>query len=77
MSHLRGVHEALLCADALARVIDGMPFSHRLFHVLDIDNSGHIDLQEFVGGLSLLCKGTADEKLERKPRNEKYLKREN
>ena len=30
--------------------------SDRLFELLDLDHNGQLDLKEFVGGLSLLCK---------------------
>eukprot|EP01102_Stenamoeba_stenopodia_P009601 TRINITY_DN2845_c0_g1_i2.p1 TRINITY_DN2845_c0_g1~~TRINITY_DN2845_c0_g1_i2.p1 ORF type:complete len:232 (-),score=60.02 TRINITY_DN2845_c0_g1_i2:87-782(-) len=40
------------------------PFSDRLFHLLDSNNDGTVDLGEFVCGLSMLCKGTVEEKLE-------------
>lgn len=39
------------------------PFVERLFTLLDIDGNGTIDLQEFVTGLSMLCKGSMEEKL--------------
>jgi len=41
------------------------PFSDRLFHLLDSNNDGTVDLGEFVCGLSMLCKGSVEEKLER------------
>jgi len=40
------------------------PFSDRLFHLLDANGDGVVDLGEFVCGLSMLCKGTVEEKLE-------------
>jgi len=39
------------------------PFGDRLFQLLDINNDGVVDLNEFVCGLSMLCKGTTEEKL--------------
>eukprot|EP01114_Cavostelium_apophysatum_P002659 TRINITY_DN12356_c0_g1_i1.p1 TRINITY_DN12356_c0_g1~~TRINITY_DN12356_c0_g1_i1.p1 ORF type:complete len:252 (+),score=70.81 TRINITY_DN12356_c0_g1_i1:208-963(+) len=44
--------------------LDDSPFVDRLFTLLDKNNDGTVDLQEFVSGLSLLCKGTVEEKLE-------------
>eukprot|EP01133_Synstelium_polycarpum_P012240 gene12240-14341_t len=44
--------------------LDNTPFPDRLFDLLDINRDNTVDLQEFVGGLSMLCKGTVDEKLE-------------
>jgi len=44
--------------------IAGTPFGERLFQLLDVNGDSVIDLGEFVGGLSLLCKGTPEEKLE-------------
>jgi len=38
-------------------------FGDRLFQLLDVDGNGILDLQEFICGLSMLCKGTPDEKL--------------
>jgi len=38
-------------------------FPELLFHMLDANNDGSIDLKEFIGGLSVLCKGTPDEKI--------------
>jgi len=35
-----------------------------LFDLLDTNKDNTVDLQEFVGGLSILCKGTVEEKLE-------------
>jgi Ca2+-binding EF-hand superfamily protein len=40
------------------------PFSDRLFHLLDCNGDGVVDLREFVSGLSMLCKGSIEEKLE-------------
>eukprot|EP01116_Phalansterium_solitarium_P008159 TRINITY_DN2155_c0_g1_i1.p1 TRINITY_DN2155_c0_g1~~TRINITY_DN2155_c0_g1_i1.p1 ORF type:complete len:149 (+),score=33.58 TRINITY_DN2155_c0_g1_i1:270-716(+) len=45
--------------------LDDSPFVERLFTLLDVNHDGTIDLQEFVIGLSVLCKGTVEEKLER------------
>jgi serine/threonine-protein phosphatase 2B regulatory subunit len=47
------------------RNLQDSPFVDRLFTLLDTDKSGTVDLQEFVSGLSLLCKGTPEEKLAR------------
>ena len=47
------------------RNLDKSPFAHRLFQLLDTNKDGRVDLREFVTGLSMLCKGTAEEKLER------------
>jgi hypothetical protein len=44
--------------------LDDSPFVDRLFTLLDTNGDGTVDLQEFVTGLSLLCKGTVEEKLE-------------
>lgn len=44
--------------------LDDSPFVERLFTLLDVNHDGTIDLQEFVIGLSVLCKGTVEEKLE-------------
>ncbi|GAM20410.1 hypothetical protein SAMD00019534_035850, partial [Acytostelium subglobosum LB1] len=44
--------------------LDNTPFPDRLFDLLDINKDNTVDLQEFVGGLSMLCKGTVEEKLE-------------
>jgi len=38
-------------------------FSTKLFDLLDTNRDGVVDLSEFVCGLSILCKGTAEEKL--------------
>lgn len=46
--------------------IDDTPFADRLFDLLDTNRDGVVDLGEFVCGLSLLCKGSVEEKLERK-----------
>jgi len=40
-----------------------LAFPERLFSMLDANNDGSVDLQEFICGLSVLCKGTPDEKL--------------
>lgn len=44
--------------------IENTPFADRLFHLLDINGDGTVDLSEFVCGLSMLCKGSVEEKLE-------------
>eukprot|EP00727_Mastigamoeba_balamuthi_P011623 m51a1_g7083 putative calcium-binding protein (260) ;mRNA; r:10162-11479 len=46
------------------RNLDQTPFGDRLFDLLDTNRDGVLDLAEFVTGLSLLCKGSIDEKLE-------------
>jgi len=43
--------------------LDDSPFVERLFTLLDTNGDGSVDLAEFVTGLSLLCKGTPEEKL--------------
>jgi len=43
--------------------LDDSPFVDRLFTLLDTNGDGTVDLNEFVSGLSLLCKGTIEEKL--------------
>lgn len=49
--------------------LDDSPFVDRLFDLLDTNGDGSVDLHEFVTGLSLLCKGTIEEKLARKLRD--------
>lgn len=44
--------------------IENTPFADRLFHLLDVNGDGTVDLSEFVCGLSMLCKGSVEEKLE-------------
>mmetsp|Transcript_2650 Transcript_2650/g.3541 ORF Transcript_2650/g.3541 Transcript_2650/m.3541 type:complete len:229 (+) Transcript_2650:114-800(+) len=44
--------------------LDDTPFVDRLFSLLDINHDGTVDLQEFITGLSLLCKGSVEDKLE-------------
>jgi len=39
-------------------------FVDRLFTVMDKDQNNVLDMNEFINGLSLLCKGTPEEKLE-------------
>jgi len=39
------------------------PFADRLFELLDTNGDGVVDLNEFICGLSMLCKGTPEEKL--------------
>jgi hypothetical protein len=34
-----------------------------MFELLDLNKDGTVDLQEFISGLSFLCKGTPEEKL--------------
>eukprot|EP01104_Vermistella_antarctica_P009865 TRINITY_DN258_c0_g1_i1.p1 TRINITY_DN258_c0_g1~~TRINITY_DN258_c0_g1_i1.p1 ORF type:complete len:225 (+),score=87.83 TRINITY_DN258_c0_g1_i1:57-731(+) len=46
------------------RNLDDSPFGDRLFTLLDLNSDGRVDLAEFVTGLSLLCKGSVEEKLE-------------
>jgi len=43
--------------------LDDSPFVERLFTLLDTNGDGTVDLQEFVTGLSMLCKGSVEEKL--------------
>eukprot|EP01132_Coremiostelium_polycephalum_P011213 gene11213-13738_t len=56
-----GLHRLQSCG---LKNIDNTPFADRLFDLLDVNKDNTVDLQEFVGGLSLLCKGTVEEKLE-------------
>ncbi|EGC30631.1 hypothetical protein DICPUDRAFT_58183 [Dictyostelium purpureum] len=44
--------------------LDNTPFGDRLFDLLDTNKDGSVDLQEFISGLSILCKGSVEEKLE-------------
>jgi len=44
--------------------LENTPFGDRLFSLLDVNNDGTVDLNEFVCGLSMLCKGSIEEKLE-------------
>jgi len=44
--------------------LNDTPFGDRLFEMLDLNKDGVVDLQEFISGLSFLCKGTVEEKLE-------------
>lgn len=37
----------------------------RIFSALDLNSNGVIDTREFVNGLSIACRGTADEKVSR------------
>jgi len=39
------------------------PYYERLFELLDTSGDGLLDLQEFVIGLALICKGTPEEKV--------------
>eukprot|EP01104_Vermistella_antarctica_P008372 TRINITY_DN2087_c6_g1_i7.p1 TRINITY_DN2087_c6_g1~~TRINITY_DN2087_c6_g1_i7.p1 ORF type:complete len:306 (+),score=85.00 TRINITY_DN2087_c6_g1_i7:131-919(+) len=41
-----------------------MPMGDRLFSMLDKNGDGVLDQKEFFGGLSVLCKGSDDEKME-------------
>lgn len=43
--------------------LNDSPYVERLFVLLDTNGDGTIDLQEFVTGLSMLCKGTIEDKL--------------
>jgi len=43
--------------------MDDTPFPDRMFELLDLNKDGTVDLQEFISGLSFLCKGTPEEKL--------------
>jgi len=54
---------AMLSTVGLKTGLDSTPFVDRLFVLLDTDNSGTIDLREFITGLSCLCKGTPEEKI--------------
>eukprot|EP00727_Mastigamoeba_balamuthi_P011039 m51a1_g6558 hypothetical protein (216) ;mRNA; f:112275-113400 len=44
--------------------ISHTPLSRQLFRVFDRDNSGSIDLNEFITGITLLSNGTLDDKAE-------------
>jgi len=57
----RGLHKLEACG---LKNIENTPFADRLFHLLDINGDGTVDLSEFVCGLSMLCKGSVEEKLE-------------
>jgi len=46
------------------RRMDDTPFPDRLFEVLDVNHDGTVDITEFISGLSFLCKGTVEEKLQ-------------
>ena len=43
--------------------LDNSPFSDRLFDLLDSNGDDAVDLCEFVSGLSIVCKGTVEEKI--------------
>lgn len=58
----KGLNKLEACG--LKNNIDNTPFADRLFHLLDINGDGSVDLSEFVCGLSMLCKGSVEEKLE-------------
>lgn len=58
----KGLHKLEACG--LKNNIENTPFADRLFTLLDINGDGTVDLSEFVCGLSMLCKGTVEEKLE-------------
>ena len=42
----------------------GMGLSQRFFQLFDTNRDGFVDLKEFVCGMSLLCKGTSEHKIE-------------
>eukprot|EP01100_Stratorugosa_tubuloviscum_P012414 TRINITY_DN58_c0_g4_i1.p2 TRINITY_DN58_c0_g4~~TRINITY_DN58_c0_g4_i1.p2 ORF type:complete len:214 (-),score=95.29 TRINITY_DN58_c0_g4_i1:772-1413(-) len=54
---LKELHSA-----GLTNLIDS-PFTGRLFESLDTNNDGILDLKEFLGGFSLLSKGTPEQKI--------------
>lgn len=58
----RGLNKLEACG---LKNIENTPFADRLFHLLDVNGDGTVDLSEFVCGLSMLCKGSVEEKLER------------
>jgi len=43
--------------------LESTPFYDRLFNLFDLNGDGSVDLHEFFSGLSVLFKGTIDEKL--------------
>jgi Ca2+-binding EF-hand superfamily protein len=45
--------------------LDNTPFIDVLFTQLDRNKDGTIDLYEFISGLSVVCKGTFEEKIAR------------
>jgi len=59
-----GLERLCQCGLQLNRNLEETPFGERLFQLLDTNQDGSVDLQEFVCGLSLLCKGSVEEKLE-------------
>jgi Ca2+-binding EF-hand superfamily protein len=46
--------------------LDDSPFVDRHFTLLDTNGDGSVDLHEFLTGLSMLCKGSVEDKLKRK-----------
>eukprot|EP01096_Ripella_sp_DP13-Kostka_P005146 TRINITY_DN1782_c0_g1_i1.p1 TRINITY_DN1782_c0_g1~~TRINITY_DN1782_c0_g1_i1.p1 ORF type:complete len:228 (+),score=119.53 TRINITY_DN1782_c0_g1_i1:27-686(+) len=55
--------QKLSSTDPNVQSIAGIPYANRLFDLLDTDKSNTVDIREFVAGLSVLCKGTTEEKL--------------
>eukprot|EP01094_Clydonella_sp_ATCC50884_P016921 TRINITY_DN2862_c1_g1_i1.p1 TRINITY_DN2862_c1_g1~~TRINITY_DN2862_c1_g1_i1.p1 ORF type:complete len:238 (+),score=71.80 TRINITY_DN2862_c1_g1_i1:218-931(+) len=55
---------ALLQKHGLHRNVMNTPFGQRLFEILDENDDDRVNFREFVAGMSLLCKGTPEEKLE-------------
>jgi len=45
--------------------VEDSPFIDRLFDLLDTNGDAVLDVQEFISGLALLCKGSPEEKLKR------------
>ena len=45
------------------RPIANTPYADRLYTLLDANEDGVVDLREFILGFSLLCNGSAEEKI--------------
>merc|ERR1712137_841387 len=55
---------ALLQQHGLHQNVMNTPFAQRLFEILDENDDDQVNFREFLSGMSLLCKGTAEERLE-------------
>lgn len=55
---------ALLQRHGLHPNVMSTPFGQRLFEILDENDDDQVNFREFVAGMSLLCKGTPEERLE-------------